>query len=183
MSTLGPTLETARLLLRPPTADDVEPYSAFMASEATARFVGGVQTPSVAWRGLASIAGSWALNGFSMFSFIEKATGRWVGRGGPWQPYGWPGTEVGWGIIADAQGKGYAKEAATAAIDWAFDVLGWSEVIHCIDPENAPSIGVARALGSSVVRRQVPAPPPIEATWDLYGQSREAWRARRSARE
>ena len=144
MSSLGPTIETERLILRPPTADDFEPYAAFMADPETGRYLGGVQTRVLAWRGLASIAGAWTLRGYSMFSFIEKATGRWVGRGGPWMPEGWPGTEVGWGVVADARRKGYAKEAAVATIDWAFDVLGWSEVIHCIEPTNVASIGVAR---------------------------------------
>jgi hypothetical protein len=38
------------------------------------------------------MAGAWAMQGFAMLSVIEKATGRWVGRAGPWQPEGWPGT-------------------------------------------------------------------------------------------
>lgn len=179
MNPLGPTLETARLVLRPPTADDLAPYTAFMADPESARYLGGVQTPATAWRGLATIAGAWTIAGFSMFSFIEKSTGRWVGRGGPWMPCGWPGTEVGWGIITEARRKGYAKEAATAAIDWAFDVLGWTEVIHCIEPANEASIGVARSLGSGLVRGGVKAPAPFEVVWDLYGQTREAWRTRR----
>jgi RimJ/RimL family protein N-acetyltransferase len=181
MLTLGPTLETARLVLRPPHADDLDAYAAFMADANTARFLGGAAPRSAAWRQLATLVGSWTLNGFSMFSFIEKATGRWVGRGGPWMPDGWPGTEVGWGVIAEAQGKGYATEAATAAIDWAFAELGWTEVIHCIDPENLASIAVARKLGSERLRTGVAAPAPLEATWDLYGQTREQWQARRRA--
>jgi RimJ/RimL family protein N-acetyltransferase len=96
-------------------------------------------------------------------------------------PEGWPGTEVGWGIAADAQRQGYAKEAATAAIDWAFDTLGWSEVIHCITADNAASIATARSLGSVLRQTGVAAPAPIEASWDIYGQSREEWRARRRA--
>ena len=175
----GPTLETVRLILRPPIAEDFDAFAEFMGDEATAKFVGGAQSRPLAWRNLAAIAGAWVLNGFSMFSFIEKETGKWVGRGGPWRPEGWPGTEVGWGVAAHAQGKGYAKEAAAAAIDWAFGHLGWTEVIHCIEPANAPSIGVAKALGSKLLRSGIAAPPPIVATWDVYGQTREAWRARR----
>ena len=114
-----------------------------------------------------------------MFSIIEKASGRWIGRGGPWAPEGWPGTEVGWGIVADAQRHGYATEAATAAIDWAFDHLGWTEVIHCIDAANAASIAVAKRLGSSLLQVGVAATAPIVGTWDVYGQTREQWRARR----
>ena len=79
---------------------------------------------------------------------IERETGLWLGRIGPWRPHDWPGTEVGWGLHPDAQGKGYGVEAATASIDYAFDVLGWTEVIHCIDPDNLPSQRLAERIGS-----------------------------------
>lgn len=175
---LGPTIETERLILRPPVEDDLDGWAEMMGDEATARFIGGVQPRPAAWRGLAAMAGSWALKGFGMFSLIEKDSGRWVGRLGPWQPEGWPGTEVGWGLTRDAWGKGYATEGSIAAIDWAFDTLGWSEVIHCIDPENKGSIGVAQRLGSTNLRPGQ-LPPPFEAyRVDIWGQSREAWRAR-----
>jgi len=177
---LGPTLETARLLLRPPTREDFPAFAEFMADERTARFFGGSQPATSAWRQFAAIIGAWSLNGYSMFSYIEKATGRWIGRGGPWQPYGWPGTEVGWGVIASAQRQGYAREAAVASIDWAFDQLGWTEVVHCIEPANTASIATAVSLGSTLLRRGVRAPAPLDATWDVYGQTREQWQARRA---
>ena len=175
----GPTLETARLILRPTALEDFEPWSAMMADEQTARFLGGVQPPAVAWRGMMTMAGSWAVNGWSMFSVVEKASGRWIGRLGPWFPEGWPGPEVGWGLTRDAWGQGYATEGAAAAIDWAFDHLGWTDVIHCIDPDNHPSAAVAQRLGS---RNRGPGqlPPPFqEARIDVWGQSREEWRARK----
>jgi RimJ/RimL family protein N-acetyltransferase len=126
-----------------------------------------------------TMAGAWALTGVAMFSVIDRETGQWLGRIGPWQPLGWPGTEVGWGLHPDAQGKGYGIEAATAAIDYAFDHLGWTEVIHCIDPDNTGSQNLARALGSANLGPAV-LPPPFEAfPVDRWGQSREAWRARR----
>jgi RimJ/RimL family protein N-acetyltransferase len=175
---LGPTLETPRLILRPPTAADFPAYAEFMADADSARYLGGTQLRSVAWRGFASIVGAWSLNGFSMFSFIEKDSGRWVGRGGPWRPEGWPGTEVGWGIVPSAQRRGYAKEAAACAMDWAFDTLGWDVVVHCIDPANQGSIATAMSLGSRLRSSGVKAPAPFDAVWDIYGQTREAWRAR-----
>jgi len=112
---------------------------------------------------------------------IEKSSGRWVGRLGPWVPEGWPGTEVGWGLARAAWGKGYATEGATAAIDWAFDKLGWSEVIHCIAPDNTPSQAVAQRLGSRPLRR-TNLPAPFESmVVDVWGQTREEWLARRVA--
>lgn len=176
---IGPTIETSRLILRPPAQEDLDGWAAFMADPETARFVGGVQQREAAWRGMAAMAGSWVLKGFGMFSVVEKASGRWIGRVGPWQPEGWPGTEVGWGILRDFWGRGYATESAAAAIDWAFDVLDWREVIHCIDPANAPSRAVAERLGAAD-RGPGRLPPPFEdLPVDIWGQSREAWRRRR----
>lgn len=148
-----------------------------MAAEAS-RFVGGPQPRAVAWRGLMSVAGAWALTGFGMFSVVDKATGGWIGRVGPWRPEGWPGAEVGWGIVPQAQGKGLASEAAIASIDWAFDTLGWTDVIHCIDPLNAPSQAVARKLGSRILRQGRMPAPFDDKDIDIWGQSAAEWRAR-----
>lgn len=84
-------------------------------------------------------------------------------------------------LIAAAQGKGYACEGAAAAIDWAFDSLGWDRVIHCIDKQNAPSIRLAERLGSRLQRQSVPLPVPFQIhEVDIYGQSRAEWRGRRA---
>ncbi len=172
-------LETDRLVLRPIRREDFAAFAAFLADAESTRHLGGPQPRAVAWRTFLAMAGAWAMQGFAMFSVIEKASGAWVGRVGPWQPEGWPGTEVGWGIARDRCGLGYATEAATTAIDWAFDALGWSEVIHVIDVGNAASQAVARKLGSrNRGRGQLPA--PYEAVIiDVWGQTREEWRARR----
>lgn len=154
--TLGPTLETERLLLRPPASEDLEPWAAFHANPDVGRYLGGALPRAMAWRALCTMAGSWVINGFGMFSVVEKSSGRWVGRLGPWQPADWPGTEVGWGLAREAWGKGYAVEGATAAIDWAFEHLGWTEVIHAIDPANRNSQRVAEGLGSRILREATP---------------------------
>jgi RimJ/RimL family protein N-acetyltransferase len=169
-------LETSRLVLRVPRLDDLEPWAAMMLDAEAAHFIGGVAPRSVTWRGLMSMIGAWHACGFAMFSVYEKATGRWVGRLGPWMPDGWPGPEVGWAIIRECWGKGYAPEGAIAATNWAFDNLGWTRVIHSIDPANTASQAVARKLGS---RNLGPGklPAPFEAApIDIWGQSREEWR-------
>lgn len=174
-SIVGPTLHTERLTLRPPAAEDFEPFAAFAADAEAARYLGGALGREQAFRAWCAIAGAWIVRGYSMFSVIERSTGRWVGRVGPWMPEGWPGTEVGWGIVRDAQRQGYAKEAAIASIDYAFDVFGFETVIHCIDPENTASIAVAQSVGSACLERGVQAPPPFTMRWDLYGQTRAQW--------
>lgn len=181
---IGPTLTTERLILRPPEQVDFDGYAAMATEEETMRYIGGTAPRDAAWRTMASLAGSWALLGYGMFSVLRRDTGEWIGRLGPWRPGGkeggWPGDEVGWGLKASAMGQGYAREGATAAIDWAFDYLGWDHVIHCIDKNNAASIALAEKLGSQREREDVTLSPPFEMhKVDLYGQSKAAWKARR----
>lgn len=180
MACIGPTIETERLILRPPRAEDFASWVAFHADEEVMRYLGGVQGPELTWRSLCGMTGAWTIEGFSMFSVIEKATGEWIGRLGPWRPHGWPGTEVGWGLVRQAWGKGYATEGAAAAMDYAVDILGWTEVIHTILPGNDPSARVAGRLGSTFLRRAETPPPFQGMEWDVYGQTADAWRARRS---
>ncbi len=153
--------------------------AAFHADPETMRFLGGVQGRAEAWRSLCAMAGAWTIRGFAMFSMIRRDTGEWIGRTGPWHPDGWPAHEIGWGIVAEHTGKGYAQEAATASMNYVFDVLGWDSVIHIIDPENAPSIALATRMGSA---KQGPTqmPPPFHTfKVDAYGQSKKEWQARR----
>jgi RimJ/RimL family protein N-acetyltransferase len=113
-----------------------------------------------------------------MFSVIEKTSGRWVGRLGPWQPEGWAGTEIGGGLHPVAWGKGYATEGSAAAIDWAIETLGWTDILHCIDPANVGSMRVAERLGSRL-RGPGWRPSPFEhLPVDFWGQTAGEWQAR-----
>lgn len=175
----GLRIETPRLVLRLPRAEDLDSWAEMMADAEASRFIGGVTPRAVTWRGLMTMIGAWHANGFAMFSVCEKPTGRWVGRLGPWMPEGWPGTEVGWAIVRECWGRGYATEGAEAATTWAFDHLGWTQVIHSIDPANVASQAVARKLGSrNLGPGKLPAPFE-DSPVDIWGQSREEWRARR----
>jgi RimJ/RimL family protein N-acetyltransferase len=175
-----PLLETRRLILRLPIQADFDGWAEFQGDEEAMRHLGGALPRSTAWRAFAAAAGMWPLLGFGPFSVIEKATGLWVGRVGPWAPDGWPAKEVGWMLRRSAWGQGYAAEAARSAIDWAFAALAWSEVAHFIHPSNLSSQRLAARLGS---HRLGPArlPPPLQgAPAERWGQSRETWMAARA---
>jgi RimJ/RimL family protein N-acetyltransferase len=177
----SPTIETGRLMLRPLRLEDFDAWAAAAADAKMTEFLGGPQPRAVAWRAFMAMAGSWALHGFAMFSVIEKASGRWVGRVGPWRPDGWPGNEIGWGLAREGEGRGYAYEAAAAATDWAFAALGWADVIHCIDSNNKRSEAVAVRLGSRVLRTAV-LPPPYGKEITVWGQDRASWLANAAQR-
>jgi RimJ/RimL family protein N-acetyltransferase len=180
MSLEGLRLLTPRLVLRPTAMADLEAWTAMLQDPETCRFIGGTQAPSMAWRTFMTMLGAWHGQGFAMFSVLERDSGRWVGRCGPWCPPGWPGTEVGYSFVREVWGRGYATEAATAATDWAFDHLGWTHVIHSIAPENIASQEVAKKLGSRNQGRGVLPAPFQNSVIDIWGQSRDEWRAYRS---
>ena len=164
----GPVIETARLILRPWQSRDVAANTAMLSDPDTARFITpdgeAVTTEIGGWRNAAIISGHWALQGFGMFAVEEKSSGGYIGRVGPWSPPEWPGFEVGWGIARKSRGKGYAVEAARASIDWVFATFEIDEIIHCIEPVNAPSQAVARRLGARKDREG-----------DLFGKATDIW--------
>ena len=147
-----PVLETERLRLRPWRAADLDPFAEFCASEATARFVGGACNRDDAWRRMAGQIGHWVLRGYGSWVLEEKASGRWVGYSGLWNPEGWPEPELMWGLAVHAQGRGYATEAARRGRDFAYRELGWTKLISCIAPANMPSQRVAGRLGATLER-------------------------------
>ncbi len=169
---MGPTFETERLLIRPPTGDDLAGWTEFYADPGAMRLLGGPQPPEVAWRGLAAAMGSWELKGFGYFSILEKETASWVGYAGPWHPEGWPGPEVAGGFLTRAQLMGYGVEAASVIAEWVFEDLGWEHVVHCIDPRNAGAIRTVQRFGSRRI-----GPSGIGGASELYGQTREEFRA------
>ena len=143
-----PTLETERLILRAPAEKDFETEAAFFESDAS-RFVGGPVPRHQSWRALACVIGHWAMRGYGFWALENKETGEYLGRVGLWNPEGWPEPEIGWTLMKNAQGHGFATEAAIAARDYAYNELGWPTAISLIDPANTPSEAVAKRLGAS----------------------------------
>ena len=172
------TIETPRLLLRPPQLEDLDGWSALMADAEAERFIGGPRDRHDAWIELMAVAGAWSLQGFCFFSVIEKSSGRWIGRLGPLMPEGWPGPEMAWALVRDVWHQGYATEGVTAAIDWVFEHLAWTEIIHIIDPANTASEALARKLGSH--NRGPGQRPALERgkQVNIWGQTRAEWMAR-----
>jgi RimJ/RimL family protein N-acetyltransferase len=180
MSLTDIRIETERLVLRAPRIEDFDGYAELHGDEEAARYIGGHMPRAAAWRKFLQQPGAWLVQGFGMFSVLDRSSGEWLGQLGPWRPEGWPGNEVGWSFRRAAWGRGFATEAAVVAIDWAFDNLGWDDVIHCIDPANAPSQALARRLGSTN-KGPGKLPSPLENhPIEVWGQTREQWRARRA---
>ncbi len=146
----GPTLSTERLSLRLPGADDWPVWEAF-ARSVRAQYIGGPYDVGTAWRAFGHVIGHWVLRGYGSFIFTLKGSEEPLGMAGPWHPANWPEPEIGWTLwSAEAEGKGFAYEAAFAARAYAFKKLKWPTAVSYIDPGNARSIALARRLGATL---------------------------------
>lgn len=166
-------LVTDRLLLRGLQSSDLDAYAAMCADPEVRRYLGDGRPldRAAAWREMAVLLGHWHLRGFGQWALIEHVSGELVGRAGLWEPEGWPGLEVGWVLSRAHWGRGFATEAAGAALEHAFGALGVQRVISLIHPDNAPSIRVAERLGEHYEQPMVLA----YATHHLYAIDRAKW--------
>ncbi len=143
----APMIETERLRLRRPVEADCAKELDFWQSD-RAEFVGGKKSAEEVWRMFALLEGHWQFRGYGFFAVEDKNSGEYYGHVGPWYPEGWPDREIGWTVLANAEGKSIAFEAAMAARDYAYDALGWEGAISVIEPENARSIKLAERMGA-----------------------------------
>lgn len=152
-----PSLETPRLVLREPNAEDASVILDFLRSD-RAEFYGGPMDLGAAWGKLAAYAGQWMLRGYGLFSVVEKATGQTVGMAGPYHPAHFPEPEMSW-LVTSAQheGKGLAREACQAVLNHLFADLNWPHVVSYIDRNNMRSRVLANRLGAKVAP-DLPAP-------------------------
>lgn len=144
-----PTLHTDRLTLRAPQLADFEHWAAFFASERSVH-ERGMMERAAAWRVWASDVGIWTLRGYGPFGVELRDSGAYVGEVGIYEPDGYPGPELGWFVIPEAEGKGYAAEAARAVMIWARRNFGWDHLTNIIDPDNARSIALGLRLGGVI---------------------------------
>ncbi|MEL7093076.1 MAG: GNAT family N-acetyltransferase, partial [Pseudomonadota bacterium] len=108
------TITTARLILRPPAPDDLPALTAFYMSERS-RLTGGHVSRTQAWLKSVAMLGHWTARGYGLWAVTAKDDGAFLGLVGPFYPDGWPEHELGWILMPEAEGRGIAFEAATAA--------------------------------------------------------------------
>ena len=159
-----PQIETDRLILRAPRGDDLPRLTAFFASRRS-HMVGGPRDAAETFTSLTGRLGHWALRGFGLWHLTEKASGNFIGWTGMIDPPGWDEPELGWTLLADAEGKGLAFEAVTAARSHAARHFGLNRVISYIAHTNTRSRKLATRLGAT-----------FERDGTLLGKACQIWR-------
>lgn len=150
-------LETDRLILRDWREQDWPEFFRVTNTPAVMRWLGGVLDEDGIAKQRGRVEACQAANGHCFWA-VERKSAKNDKRGALLGFCGLkradaPGStvagalEIGWRFREDAWGQGYAKEAATASLDYAFDRLGAEEVVALTVEGNTGSWGLMERLG------------------------------------
>lgn len=179
-----PTIETARLILRPWGDGDLETYARITSDPETMRYMwsGAGHSPPEAEIDVRAMVEHWERWDFGHWVVEERETGEMIGRTGIKRHDDWEldpeNTEVGWLYDRSRWNRGYATEGALAAVAFAFEELGRPEVISIADVDNAASQRVMAKAG--LTRRGRRFWRGLDVAW--WGMTREEWEALSRAR-
>ena len=158
-----PVIETERLRLRGPRLVDFAPMEAYWATDRSV-YEDGPKDRNRAWEDFATSFGLWLIRGYGPWSIEMKASGAFLGAVGVFHPAWCVEPDLGWSLVAEAEGKGIAYEAALAARAWAYANTDVARLVSNIDRGNARSIRLAQRLGAV----EDPAAPDTDAQTVIY---------------
>ncbi len=149
-----PVIETARLRLRGRTLEDFPFFVEMWADPEVTRFIGGKpRGEEEVWTKYLRTLGHWAIMGYGYWAVEEKASGALIGEVGfgdfkrDMTPSIKGEPEIGWVLASSAHAKGYASEAALAAIGWGDAHFKGARMSCIIEPAHAASIRIAEKCG------------------------------------
>jgi len=147
-------LETERLFLRKIQQDDFPAICVILQNETVMYAWEHTFTTDEVKAWIAENIARYDRDGFSYWAAIEKATNALLGVAGIMLEDVDGENYVGIGYIFNNAywHRGFAFEAASACLNYAFDVLKIAEITAQIRPTNASSISIAEKLGMTVMR-------------------------------
>jgi RimJ/RimL family protein N-acetyltransferase len=146
-------VQTPQLDGAPPVDEDLDFLAALLGDERVGRTLGGARGRDEVAGFLAAEHDHWARNGFGYWVWRERATGEPVARGGLHrvQVDGEEMFEIGWAVLPERWGRGYATELGQASIA-AAATLGIAPVVAYTLPDNLTSRRVMEKLGMTYDR-------------------------------
>ncbi len=175
--------ETERLILRDWRDEDWEPFWRGTNTPAVMRWLGGVLDDAGKAITRNRVDTCAARNGFCFWAVERRSDNEILGFCGLKRADA-PGStitgefEAGWRLREDAWGQGYAKEAANASLNVAFDHFGANTVFALTVPGNSASWGLMQRLGMSRREELDYIDSRFEEPWNpaiVYSIDRTTW--------
>ena len=169
--TSGPVLRTERLILRPWRPDDLDPFAALNADPVVMEHFPRPLTRADSAAFIDRITTEWTAHGYGLWAVEVPGVAPFIGftglHGAVFEAPFTPAVEVGWRLAAEYWGRGYASEAARAALGFGFATVGLAEILSFTAVTNTRSqrvmerIGMARDVAGDFDHPAVPEGHPI----------------------
>ncbi len=181
-------LETRRLRLRRWRKQDLEAFAALNAHPKVMEHFPAPLTAAESAFVLEQIEDGFERNGFGIWALETRDDATFLGLAGlsvvPFEANFTPAVEIGWRLLPEAWGHGYATEAAGAALDHGFGPGRLGEIVSFASKTNAKSIAVMERLNMARdadgdFDHPLMTPGDPLAPHVLYRVSADAWAARR----
>ena len=151
-------LRTQRLILRRPRSDDVAAMHAILRDPLAMRYWSTLPHHTVAESEAWVVKTIEGINAGECDDFFVELDGLVIGKAGLWNR-----NEIGFLFSPSVWGKGYAREALRAVIDYAFRDRGHEEIRAEADPRNERCLRLLTRLGFRETGR-------AERTWYIGGE-------------
>lgn len=149
-------LETDRCLIRETTVEDVDAFYELYEDEEITKYMEPLfedRDEEIEYT-KSYIKNVYEFYGFGMWTVVEKSTGKVIGRAGVSYREGFALPELGFMIGKEFQRKGYAYEVCSAIVNYMYENYDMEEILIFIEPQNTPSIFLAKKLGATLYKEQ-----------------------------
>ena len=154
-------LETPRLRMRQWLPADREPFARLSADPQVMRYFPTMMNRQEADSFADRMQGKMQANGWGFWVLERKSDGQFLGFTGLNNPPAElpfsPCVEIGWRLTRESWGLGYASEAATRALDFAFEKLD-TDKVYAFTAMNCKSICCMPSPASSGRCARLPSP-------------------------
>jgi RimJ/RimL family protein N-acetyltransferase len=144
-------IESERLLLRRWRDTDVAPFAVLNADQNAMRFMPGTMTADGTRAMVGRICDHFDAHGFGLWAVEAPGVAPFMGYVGLQRPtfdaHFTPCVEIGWRLAPAYWGKGYAMEAASAALRFGFEDLNLDQIVSFTVIANKPSWSVMERIG------------------------------------
>lgn len=147
----GAVLKTERLLMRPWRDADLEPYVALGADARLMRYFPWTIDRAESEASMARFRAHFAEHGWGPWVVEVPGQTAFAGVIGlsyvRTETHFTPAVEVAWRLFGEYHGRGFATEAARAAVRYGFETAGLNEIVALCTPDNLASRRVMEKLG------------------------------------